>query len=155
VNPGKLTVIVGLPGSGKSTLVEEKKRFVTGLCVHDYHAAAHNDSPRVEDSRYYHGLIESLRAGHDCVIADIAFCDARRTVRLCEAFTGEVAGLRLEWIYFENAPDKCRSNIQRRARESVSSDLKALDEFAQLYRIPEGVAPRAIVGSVFWKSREK
>jgi hypothetical protein len=55
---GKLTVIVGLPGSGKSRLINEMRPGVTGLCIHDFHANALGDSPLVENSKHYCALIE-------------------------------------------------------------------------------------------------
>ncbi len=78
MNLGKLTILVGLPGAGKSTKAKKIRESITGLCIEDFHANAVNDSPDVKDSRHYVALIETLIAGHDCVIADIAFCDPKR-----------------------------------------------------------------------------
>jgi len=142
--PGKLTVVVGLPGAGKSALVTEKRCAVTGLCIEDFHADAIGDSPLIENSRHYRALIEAIRAGHDCVIADIAFCDPQRRDSLHGAVARQIPGVQWEWIYFENAPEKCKRNILRRNRQSLSSDLEALDRLVRLYRIPDGVAPRPI-----------
>jgi hypothetical protein len=63
MNPGKLTVVVGLPGSGKSTLVKERRCGVTGLCIEDFHANAYQDSPLVENSRHYRALIGHCAQG--------------------------------------------------------------------------------------------
>ena len=138
---GKLTVIVGLPGAGKSTLINKMRPRVSGLCCEDFHANAINDSHLVEDSRHYADLIQNLRLGRNCVIADIAFCDQERRAALYDAVKRAVPDIRVEWTYFENAPDKCRRNIQRRARPGMHNDLSALDRFAGLYQIPDGVVP--------------
>jgi hypothetical protein len=141
VNHGMLTVVVGLPGSGKSTRVNAMRSSVSGLCCEDFHANAIQDSPLVERSRHYNALLDDIRTGRDCVIADIAFCDPTRTASLQQAIERQISNVRIEWIYFENAPDKCRRNIERRARENVRDDLDALEKFRHLYCIPDGVTP--------------
>ena len=141
MNQGKLTVVVGLPGAGKSTLVNAMRSSVSGLCCEDFHANALHDSPLVENSRHYNALLEDIRTGRDCVIADIAFCDPKRRANLHQAIDRQISNSRIEWIYFENAPDKCRRNIERRARERLGDDLDALEEFQRLYCIPDGVTP--------------
>lgn len=141
MNQGKLTVIVGLLGAGKSTLVKAMRSSVSGLCCEDFHANAIHDSPLVENSRHYNALVEDIRTGRDCVIADIAFCDPQRRANLQQVIDRQTSNCRIEWIYFENAPDKCRCNIERRARERLRDDLDALEKFQRLYRIPDGVTP--------------
>ena len=63
-----------------------------------------------------------------------------------QAIARQVPNSRLEWIYFENAPDKCRRNIERRARERLCDDLDALEKFQRLYLIPDGVTPIPVEG---------
>ncbi len=144
MKPGKLTVVVGLPGAGKSTRVKKIRCSVTGLCIEDFHANARRDSSSVKDSIHYQALIEALRAGHDCVVADIAFCEELRRNNLIEAVAREIAGVLVEPIFFENDPDKCRRNIQRRARPSLIRDLEELGRLASVYCIPDGVTPRPV-----------
>ncbi len=141
MSQGKLTVVVGLPGAGKSTRVNAMRPSTTGLCCEDFHADAIQDSPLAENSRYYNALLENIRAGRDCVIADIAFCDPKRRADLQQAIDRQISDSRIEWICFENAPEKCRRNIVRRARERLGDDLAALEKFARLYSIPDGVTP--------------
>ena len=144
MNTGKLIAVVGLPGSGKSTLVKAIGSSVSGLCCEDFHANAFDHSPRVERSRHYNALLEHMRAGRDCIIADIAFCDPRRRLSLQEAIDKQFCDARILWIYFENAPAKCRNSIPHRARASVRDDLAALEQFEQVYGIPGGVIPLPI-----------
>lgn len=135
-----LTVVVGLPGSGKSTFVEKMKLEGAGFCVHDFHADAYMNSPQVEHSRHYPDLVRNLHCGVDCVIADIAFCDPARRVSLEQTLQGEIPNLRITWTYFENAPEKCARNIKRRARSSLAADMDALWKHSAVYRIPHGVS---------------
>jgi len=148
VGSGALTVIVGLPGSGKSTLVEKMKREGAGFCVHDFHANAHMNSPLVEHSRHYGDLIRSLRRGTDCVIADIAFCEPARRDNLERAVAREIPALRIEWVYFENAPETCAHNIKTRARSSSASDLRELARLTALYILPSEVVPIPVIQAV-------
>lgn len=117
---------------------------VSGLCVDDFHADAIEHSPLVKDSRHYRPVLEAIRAGRDCVIADIAFCEPNRKLNLLQAMRAQIPAVNIEWIYFENAPAKCRRNIQRRNRQTVMSELEALEKFATLYVIPNGVTPRPV-----------
>lgn len=141
INQGKLTVVVGLPGAGKSTRVNAMRSSVSGECFDDFHANALHNSPLVEDSRHYSTLLGNIRAGSECVITDIAFCDPARRANLQQVIDREIPNCRIEWIYFENAPDKCRRNIERRSRVGVREDLDALETFRHLYCIPDGVIP--------------
>jgi predicted kinase len=80
---GKLIVVIGLPGSGKSHYVDRLLADGSvGWICHDFHADAYNDSKLVTDSRYLQELLEKLRTGHTCAIADIAFCDPTRRERI-------------------------------------------------------------------------
>ncbi len=139
VNQGKLTVVVGLPGAGKSTRLNAMRSSVSGECFDDFHANALHNSPLVEDSCHYRALLRNIRAGRQCVITDIAFCDPARRANLRQVIAREIPNCKMEWIYFENAPDKCRRNIEHRARLGVSGDLDALETFRHLYCIPDGV----------------
>jgi hypothetical protein len=111
------------------------------------HANAIDHSPLVEKSRHYGALLENIRAGRDCVIADIAFCDPRRSANLQQVIARQIPNCEIDWIYFENAPDKCRRNIERRARERPHNDLDALEKFQGLYFIPDEVTPIPVYGS--------
>ncbi len=138
---GTLIIVVGLPGAGKSTKLQEIRSSLTGLSIEDFHGNAFGDSPAVKDSRHYRALLEALHAGHSCAIADIEFCDPVRRDRLHQAIVAELPELQIEWIYFENAPKKCESNIRLRNRQRVDKDLQALADLADRYVIPDGVSP--------------
>lgn len=138
---GTLIIVVGLPGAGKSTKLHEFRSSNTGLSIEDFHGNAFGDSPAVKDSRHYRALLEALRAGHSCVIADIEFCDPHRRDCLQQTIVAELPNVQIEWIYFENAPEKCDRNIRLRNRQRVDKDLRALVDVAGRYVIPDGVTP--------------
>ncbi len=139
MNAGTLTIIVGLPGAGKSTEVKKIRPSITGLCIEDFHADAFEDSDAVEHSRHYWALIEALLAGRDCVIADIAFCDSERRATLEDTIRERIPGVDIEWKFFDNDYEKCEKNIRFRSRQTLENDLENLKQFASKYIIPAGV----------------
>lgn len=79
------------------------------------------------------------------VIADVNFC--RQDVRDAAEF--EIARrfgqIDLEWIFFENDPEQCRSNaIGRSDNRNVHADIDAL---SRTYVIPEGAATIPVHGA--------
>lgn len=132
-----LKIIVGLPGCGKTTLLQKMES--EGFRIFDdFHANAFGDSTDVEMSQKYFPLMDALLAGQDCAASDIAFCKPERRSALLKAVRVRFPNEPIEWVYFENSPEKCRSNIQRRNREQMDRDMKALEVFAEEYVIPAG-----------------
>jgi hypothetical protein len=133
-----LKIIVGLPGCGKTTLMQ-KMESEDFRIFDDFHANAFGDSSDVEMSQKYFPLMDALLAEHNCAVSDIAFCMPERRSALLKAIRTRFPNEPIEWIYFENSPEKCRSNIQRRKRERMDLDLKALESIAERYVIPAGI----------------
>jgi predicted kinase len=140
----KLTIIVGLPGAGKSSRIKKLQQSVLGICVEDFHGKAFEDSKEVRNSRHFFALIDALRAGRDCVIADIAFCDPERLNRLKEVVKEWIPTISFEEFFFENDTEKCKRNIKSRAAEKIAKDLAHLDEFSKKYVIPNNVTAHPI-----------
>jgi adenylate kinase family enzyme len=141
MNIGNLTILVGLPGAGKSTEAKKIRQSITGLCIEDFHACAINNSHAVKDSRHYIKLIETLQSGHDCVIADIAFCVPERRKALEDTIRNDIPKVLMKYIYFENDPAKCERNIRIRTQRKLEKTLEALKEFTPKYVIPDDVKP--------------
>jgi hypothetical protein len=138
-----LKIIIGLPGCGKSKLLREMQS--DGFCVFDdFHANAFADSPDVEMSQKFGPLMDELLAGRDCAVSDIAFCEPERRSAFFKAIKVRFPDQSMDWIYFENSPEKCRNNIQRRNREGIEHDLKALQEYGARYVIPPGTVTRPV-----------
>ena len=144
-----LTVLVGLPGSGKTFHLNT---YHAGRFVDDFKGRARHNCPSFSCSRFFPRLTRMLRAGVDCAISDIAFCRDEdrasieavllRRVGGCavhpggfEAATRGLPPINIEYVFFENAPDKCRANVTERNR------LEDIDKLTGAYHIPAGVAP--------------
>ncbi len=132
-----MKIIIGLPGCGKTTLLSEMESDGCRT-FDDFHANAFGDSPDVEMSQQYSALMDALMAGGDCAVSDIAFCVPARRSAFLKAIVLRFPNQPMEWIYFENSPEKCRRNLLRRGSPSVERELKALAEFAPTYVIPAG-----------------
>jgi predicted kinase len=70
-----LIVIAGLPGSGKSFLIQEMKSSASppALAVTDYMENSIGNSRKLKDSQHHADLMKKLAEGKDCVIADVQF----------------------------------------------------------------------------------
>lgn len=136
---GRLLVVVGLPGSGKSRLIDERLgQTVTGLRVHDFHADAIDGSPEVKKSRHYIPLVQKLKAGHDCVIADIEFCRPGRRDAFVRTLQEALPGLEVEFHCLRNQPDRCIRNVLSRCRKSVDEERRKILELSNDYTLPAG-----------------
>jgi predicted kinase len=146
-----LTIVVGLPGSGKSEYIREYRAAdPAALVVDDYHAGARDDSPAVTAGRAYPDLITILRDGRDALVADIAFTDTWRREELARVVTSDVPGVVLDWVYFENDLTACLANIARRNRPSRATEEWAAREFAPRYFVPLGVVARPV-----WRASDR
>jgi predicted kinase len=133
-----LIVVVGLPGSGKSHHVRLLRVRCAGVCNEDFMADSHDDSPRFTDSRYYGDLVRDLRAGKDCVIADIEYCDTWRRTEVEEVIRRDVPQVNFEWHYFENNPSQCEANVNRRDRKTAKEEKRKICRLSRKYQIPPG-----------------
>lgn len=135
----RLLIVTGLPGSGKSHLIKTKLRNnVTGLCVEDFHANAIDHSPAVEKSRHFTALQEALRAGHDCIIADIEFCHRERREVVAYTFKSVLPEIEIEYHCLRNQLERCKSNIERRGRNGLQEEKRKAEALSKIYEIPNG-----------------
>jgi len=144
-----LTVVVGLPGSGKSHLLCQLRESCTGLTVEDYHKNARSDSSLVTASRHYADLVRALREGRDCAIADVAFTDRRRRREVEKVFRRDVPGLSLDWVFFANDLEACVANIRRRGHPEADLEERVATTLSATYVIPRGAAALRI-----WRPEE-
>jgi len=95
----KITLITGLPGSGKTFLATKM--------------AIENDAIVIDDIRET-GELPKTNCDCNIVITDINLCDSRILDMCIDQLTIRYPMHVLNVIYFENDPDACRANVVRR-----------------------------------------
>ncbi|HWE36609.1 MAG TPA: AAA family ATPase [Isosphaeraceae bacterium] len=140
----KLTIIAGLPGSGKSHLVRELHESTSGSRVEDYMKESKDNSSRMVHSQHFEKLIEDLSKGLDCVIADIVFCEAARREEIESAVKEKVRDVEIEWVYFENDPVACAVNATRRNMEKLIKQIQRIDELSKKYDVPKDIGIKPV-----------
>jgi adenylate kinase family enzyme len=133
----QITFIVGLPGSGKTTLGNQ--------IVGD-----REDIVYLDDITVFGGINElknAIEVGgwENIIVSDVFLCrpiDRSNAVRWLKK---HAKGYDIEWIYFENAPDKCLANVLRRNADGDDRKVSQLIyELTKLYVIPDGVEVRKV-----------
>src|SRR5260370_36962670 len=98
-----VTAFLGLCGSGKSTLAHQ----MSGVEVFD-----ESFFDKLPD------LIAALRAGKDCAITEIAFCQKQKREWLEDRLKKEVPGTIVVWKPIEKDLDKANQNCRRPERKA-------------------------------------
>ena len=133
--------IVGLPGAGKSYYARQLASEINATLFDDFKANAIGNCSHFPFAKSYVELINGLRSGKDSIISDIDFCKTESRNEACQCIEHLVEGVEIEWIFFENDPEKCRENIIRRAiteGRRQSGPINALERYSKIYVIPDG-----------------
>jgi predicted kinase len=124
----KIVFVVGLPGSGKTHLAKQMSE-TQGLVL-------------LDDLNSLDNLFGVLASQDSCVITDPNLCDPSIRAKAVQVIKSKFDDVQLEWIFFENSPEKCRKNIQyRNDGRNVEATLL---RFTKVYDIPEGHVAREI-----------
>jgi hypothetical protein len=143
VNP-EVLILVGLPGCGKTTYVEELRREGWDD-FDDFKSRALDNSSEFRRSSRFEALAASLQAGHRCVVADIDFCCANSREEACNVLISLSPSLTIRWCFFASDVGTCEKNVRRRDRAgSLDSDLAMLRKYSAVYRIPDGAEIRPV-----------
>ena len=135
----KVVCLVGLPGSGK-TYVAHHEYASRGFLVVDDPGSKNGPSPLV--------IRDAIESGQDVVVCDPNL--VRQSARDAAETLVHAWGGALEFVYFENAPEKAEANIRSR------DDGRAvyLPLYVKWYTPPKGMDLREIwsppVKSLFW-----
>lgn len=139
---GRLTIVVGLPGSGKTHYLRTES---TGC-------------PKVFDDflardRYSDGglfaVLSALRDGGDCVIDEAGFCDQGQRDGFVRCIRRLFPGLEIEMVYFAPDVGACLRNLlgdylAGRRTDHYASRVEWCLKYARVYRIPDGFEARPV-----------
>lgn len=125
----QITLIVGLPGSGKTTLGNQ---LADGLWLDDISVIGGLSL-----------LKDAISNGWErIVVSDVFLCRPIDRLNAVRWLKEHAQGYDIEWIYFENAPEKCQANVLRRNDSRKVSEL--IHELTKLYVIPDGVEVKKV-----------
>lgn len=144
-----LTILIGLPGSGKSMFLAATYKEHPDVVFDDFHGGAVGDSEAFTASQHYEALRAKLLAGSDCIISDIAYCQETRLAAAIEGVrvlaNGANLALEIKFLYFANDADACRHNVVHRfTREpgrDYAAELRNIDDFSKHYNPPSDCMP--------------
>lgn len=122
-----VTFIVGLCGSGKSHMVQQ---------MTDVH---------IIDERFFerqYELLDAIRAGKNCAIAEIAFCKIEMREKIVRELSAFAPDIDIKWICFENNLAKANSNCRtkRKDKEAGSEERHVAinQSYSPDYTYPSG-----------------
>lgn len=134
-NPGTLMIIIGLPGSGKSTYIEKFREKHTSCSTYDdYQGGALGDDPDPRLSKHYSFLVRDLKDGRTVLVSDVRYCIPSELNAFLSAVVGTAPNTILVFKYFENNPELCKQNVMSRNREGrVERELELIDNLSSNY----------------------
>src|SRR5271166_5289503 len=110
MNP-EVLILVGLPGCGKTTYLEELRR--EGWAdFDDFKSGAVDNSPEFRKSFRFVALVASLHAGRRCVVADIDFCCSNSREEACNVLSYLLPTLKIRWCFFAPDTEACEKNVR-------------------------------------------
>ena len=118
----EVTFIIGLPGSGKSTLIQhyQSHPFIDykvyddwGECILDNKGIVSMNS----ECRYDE-LLSELSQNLSCLISCIKFCDTKYLKDFTNHLTQKFPNIKINRVYFENDPIKSEANIRYRDKQN-------------------------------------
>ena len=123
----EIRLLVGLPGSGKSTLGEKLAKDSLTVFIDDF-------SMLTKDAKVYLDT-KDFKSIETLIIADCPFCISEVREKAKEVLYEKFQGATISEIFFENDPVKCLKNIKRR---QLKGDTRSVEnyllELAKIYR---------------------
>ena len=143
INPttaiAKITLLVGLPGSGKSTLGNILAKESDSYFLDDISNQTSDINLFFADFFQTHQNIQHL------IISDVYFCYEKTLKKAQDILNNHFPNAIIDVIYFENSYQKCLNNINYRI--SLGDDRKVLEflsNTSKVYTIPSHVHPVSI-----------
>ena len=113
--------IIGLPGSGKSTLIEHYKThpFIDYKIYDDWMTWTYDDKEKdFASDLNFPELLQNLEQGLNLLISGIGFCNNEFLQKSEYYLKSKFPNLKITRVYFENNPQKAESNIRYRDKQN-------------------------------------
>jgi len=135
----EIVILIGLPGSGKTTYIKnvlnkDKKYKVFDDFYSNAHESMIKTRGHIRSSRYYSELMKILSTGGKCIISDIIFCQSKKLNELKDFINKESRlGFDLKTFCFENNFEECKKNVIRRGVNKIHNELKFIEDNENQY----------------------
>jgi hypothetical protein len=121
-----LAIWYGLPGSGKTTRLNQLRS--AGYAVYDdFMRDPHPPGRSIRNARCADELLDQLRRGQSCAIADIQLCFQDFRTATAQALLHECPQLSIDWNCFDcrsrASVERCRENLNRKGDQSMRTWL--------------------------------
>ncbi len=130
----KLTIIVGMAGSGKTTLCRQ-----LADPEHQFSDVANPELGRRLGRRGVGELVARLARGEDCVVDAPNLAIPENRDRFRDFFEEFLPDVEVKWIFFEKDVVACVNNLERdlMAKRDQLSRLETFRDHARRYRLPD------------------
>ena len=133
----QLILLGGLPGSGKSCQVE-RLRTDGWTVFDDFQKRAINNDPSFRMSRHLPELLQALREGKKCVVAEVRLVTAEYRSDALRVLAHEIPALSVELRVFERDDPQCKHNINNSPDpRDAPGRLGILREFGPHHSLPQ------------------
>lgn len=135
----EIILVVGLPGSGKSHLIEQRYLDDAKYArFDDFKANAVLNCSSFCFSRNYPEVIREIKLGEKhVVIADVDFCANESYLeaeRVLEWWLKDLGSdYKIKSIFFRNEPGKCKRNLTKDNNPDIDSRISKVEEYTQQY----------------------
>lgn len=135
----RLYVLVGLPGSGKSTWLERNRK--PSLSSDALRAALTGDESNQEQNRLVFAQLRALvraRLAAGCAETWVDSTALTRTERRCWIRLAEMHGCAVEAVFFDTSVEVCRARNSARQRRVPEEALERMARRMSAPRVEEG-----------------
>ncbi len=138
----ELIMIIGLPGSGKTNMIQNKYHCDDYFVRDDVQGGAVLNKGGFTYSNHYPEIISEIKKGEkNIVISDIRYCnyaDYRETVEILSWWIRKnCLKYNLLTYAYENDPEKCKINVINANRSDTEDRIKEIDKYSPLYKISD------------------
>lgn len=126
----KLTLVVDLPGAGKTSLTKVLSQGNTTVYEDFRNGQVH-----------WEQFLNDLRSGMDHVVNDPSLCDSEVRGRVERCFKEKVPDIQIAWVFLNNDPDQCILNVLSdfwyNKRNDLEPRLREIRRLSPIYQIPQ------------------